>query len=520
MKGDITIAGADITDLSPLKNIETITGKLTIQNNSSLPDLKGLEALTSVQHLLIYTNDLLTDLSGLEGLQSVSGIIHVRYHKNLTSLTGLDNLASVGSLYITNNDALTDLTGLAGLTTVTDLLSVNTNKALLTLNGLTNLTGVRRIIVGENDLLENLAGLEKLESVSYQMHITLNKGLLSLEGLDNLNYLSEAYITSNEVLPDLSGFEAVKGVKWLVVGENKKLMSLTGLNNLTSAENLIIRGNASLTNLEGLENLSNVGWLQIVGNAELLSLSALVSSSNNGRSNASARVAGFGLEKLNITSNPKLTVCAIQPVCSFLSSGTAVVSGNGSGCESESDIELACGTLPVELVSFTATSESNRTLLQWLTAQERNSAIFQIEHSVTGKVWQNVGENAAKGESNGPVNYQWIHQNPAYGINYYRLKMIDLDGTFTYSKIENLEFRTRDLSAGIVYPNPVSDKIQIDTKHEIIRLKILDLQGRTVYETDQVSKQGVSLKHLPAGAYQAQITTKTGTVQTDRIVIY
>jgi len=69
-----------------LENIETITGKLTIQNNSSLPNLKGLEGLTGVQHLLIYTNELLTDLSGLEGLTSVSGIIHVRFLKNLTSL--------------------------------------------------------------------------------------------------------------------------------------------------------------------------------------------------------------------------------------------------------------------------------------------------------------------------------------------------------------------------------------------------------------------------------------------------
>lgn len=519
VKGDITISGSDITDLSPLKNIETITGKLTIQNNSSLPNLKGLEGLTGAQHLLIYTNDLLTDLSGLEGLTSVSGIIHVRYHKNLTSLKGFDNLATVGSVYVSNNDKLVNLTGLGSLETVSDLVSVSSCKALVDLSGLTSLTAVKRIIIGENDLLTSLAGLEKLESVSYQMHITLNKGLLSLNGLDNLHHLSEAYITSNDVLPDLTGFEVVTGVQWLVVGENKGLTSLAGLNNLSSAANLIIRGNASLTNLDGLDNLTNVGWLQIVGNAELLTLSALVGS-GSARLNANARVAGLGLEKLNITSNPKLTLCAIEPVCSFLGSGSAVISGNGSGCESESDIALACGTLPVELVSFTATAESNSSLIKWVTAEERNSAFFEIEHSITGRAWHKVGEYAGKGESNEPASYQWIHDSPANGMNYYRLKMIDLDGTYTYSKIENLEFRNSPLSAGTVYPNPVSDKIQIDGKLDIVRLKILDLQGRTVYETEQISKEGVSVRRVAAGAYQVQITTKTGAVQTDRIIVF
>ncbi|WP_291040145.1 T9SS type A sorting domain-containing protein [Dyadobacter sp. 50-39] len=213
-------------------------------------------------------------------------------------------------------------------------------------------------------------------------------------------------------------------------------------------------------------------------------------------------------------------LCALEPVCSFLGSVSAVVSGNGSGCQSQADIEHACGTLPVKLVSFTATSESNTTLVAWLTAEERNSAVFEIEHSVTGRAWQKVGETAARGESNDPASYQWIHRNPAGGMNYYRLKMIDLDGTFTYSKIENLEFKIGLLSAGIVYPNPVCDKIHIDSNREIVSLKIVDLQGRTVYETSRLSRDGISVDRIAAGAYQIQMITKTGTVHTDRIIIF
>ena len=191
-------------------------------------------------------------------------------------------------------------------------------------------------------------------------------------------------------------------------------------------------------------------------------------------------------------------LCALEPVCSFLGSVSAVVSGNGSGCQSQADIEHACGTLPVKLVSFTATSESNTTLVAWLTAEERNSAVFEIEHSVTGRAWQKVGETAARGESNDPASYQWIHRNPAGGM----------------------EFKIGLLSAGIVYPNPVCDKIHIDSNREIVSLKIVDLQGRTVYETSRLSRDGISVDRIAAGAYQIQMITKTGTVHTDRIIIF
>ncbi|MCF0075386.1 T9SS type A sorting domain-containing protein [Dyadobacter sp. CY261] len=521
VKGDITINGADITDLSPLQNIETIEGKLTIQNNSSLPNLKGLEKLTSVQHLLLYTNDLLTDLSGLEGLKVVSGISHIRFHSKLTSLKGLDNLSTVNSLYVSNNDLLLNLSGLGSLETVTDLLSISVSKKLTSLTGLTKLTSVRRIIVGENDILTDLTGLETLQSVTYQMHITLNKSLLSLNGLSNLSYLSEVYITSNDVLPSLSGLETVGSVSWIVVGENKKLTSLTGLNNLAFATNMIIRANALLTSLSGLDNLTNIGWLQISGNAELLSLSGLGSSSSDGRIGANERVsATLALGGLNITNNPKLTTCAIEPVCSFIAGGTATISGNGNGCNSQSEIATTCGSLPVELVSFKAVAENSTTLLQWSTAEEHKSAVFEIEHSLNGKTWQLAGEHAAKGESTGLVEYQWIHKTPAIELNYYRLKMIDLDGTYAYSRIEKVAFEKNNRVAGLIYPNPVSDKLSIGGKDEVVLVRIVDLRGRTVYETTKVAAEGFSVKGMAAGLYQVQVTAKSGTVYSERVMIY
>jgi hypothetical protein len=518
INGDITVSGADITDLGPLQNIEVVNGKLTIQNNSSLPSLTGLKNLTAAKHLLIYTNELLIDLTGLEKLKSVSGATHIRYNKNLINLKGLDSLAYASTFYITDNDSLTSMTGLGSLESVNDILAISSNKSLTSFNGLHKLTSVSRINIGGNDMLTDLSGLESLTSVGYQMHVSLNKNLTSLNGLTNLNYLSEAYITDNKLLPNLSGLESVRAVNWLVVGESPGLTSLTGLNNLLYAGNLAIRKNDLLVDLSGLENLTNVGWLQITNNAALISLSGLGTGTNSGRSNSNKRAAALTITGLSVTDNPNLTTCAISSVCDFISSNTATISGNGTGCDSQSAVQIACSPLPVTLSHFKANIENRTAFLQWATTEESNSSVFEVEHSLDAATWQKIGVKEAKGESHALSNYQWVHSEPAGGVNYYRLKMKDLDGSYTYSQIVDLEFGDSGQMRVSVYPNPVSDVLFIENNNEILRLKIISLQGKTVYETTN-APSSLSIKHFATGLYQVYITRPSGLVQEERIAI-
>lgn len=517
VNGDITISGADITDLSPLQNIEIMNGKLTIQNNPALPSLSGLTNLATAQHLLIYTNNLLADLTGLEKLKSVWGTTHIRYNAGLVNLKGLDSLANASAFYISNNDSLTTLSGLGSLETVSDVLLIGSNKSLASLTGLNKLTTVSRILVGENDLLTDLSGLEALTSVTYQMHVSSNKSLTSLNGLTSLNYLSEAYISDNDLMPDLSGLEHVNAVYWLVVGESDGLTSLNGLNNLISATNFIIRGNALLTDLSGLENLTNVGWLQISDNPELTSLSGLGTGINAGRQSANERVAALTLGGLVVRGNAKLTTCAIAGVCDFVNTNTATISGNGTGCDSQSAVQAACTSLPVTLVHFKASIEGQAVLLQWATAEESNSAVFEVEHSLDAVTWYRAGEQNAKGESHTLVDYQWVHVAPASGQNYYRLKMTDLDGSYAYSQIAGVRFDGTGKVPATVYPNPVSDVIFVENSKEVARLRIINLAGKTVYESSNVP-DAVPVKNLAAGMYQIYITRTGGAVQKERIV--
>lgn len=521
INGDITISGADITDLTPLQNIEVMNGKLTIQANPKLASLTGLESITSAQHLLIYSNDLLPDLTGFKKLKAIWGTTHIRFNKNLDNLKGLDSLVNASTFYITNNDSLTSLSGLGSLESVSDILSIGSNVRLATLKGLDKLSGVSRINIGGNDALADLSGLENLTSVSYQMHVSSNPGLTSLKGLDNLTYLSELYISDNNLMTDLSGLESVGSVFWLVIGESKGLTSLAGLSSLTSATNMIIRSNELLTDLSGLENLTNIGWIQISDNAALASLSGLGSNVRNGRSNSGARTSALTIGGLVIQNNASLSDCAISAVCEFVGSSAASITGNGPGCEDQSAIQAACSALPVTLADFKARKEGRAALLQWTTAEESNSEAFGIEHSVDAMTWHEAGEHRAKGESNVLVHYQWVHNAPAGGLNYYRLKMkdrpkSDLEGAYAYSRIVSVLFS--DNHAGNVYPNPVSDVLFIESHREAVLLRIVNTEGKTVYEARNVP-QSLSMRNLATGIYQMHITLQNGVVQKERIVV-
>lgn len=91
--------------------------------------------------------------------------------------------------------------------------------------------------------------------------------------------------------------------------------------------------------------------------------------------------------------------------------------------------------MPVSLTDFTAALQNNHTLLQWQTASEYKLSHFTIERSVNGNNFSTLSNVAAFGNSNTKINYSTIDYAPLPGTNYYRIKLVDADGQFTYSKI-------------------------------------------------------------------------------------
>jgi len=94
----------------------------------------------------------------------------------------------------------------------------------------------------------------------------------------------------------------------------------------------------------------------------------------------------------------------------------------------------ACGILPIELVKFETIPENNSVKVKWETNSEVNNDYFTIEKSNDGTQFLPVGTVHGAGTSSATLSYSFVDDQPYQGINYYRLKQVDYDGQFTYSK--------------------------------------------------------------------------------------
>ncbi len=184
-------------------------------------------------------------------------------------------------------------------------------------------------------------------------------------------------------------------------------------------------------------------------------------------------------------------------------------------------IQVSGTALPVTLASFKASlSESNAVRLDWATTEEAGASHFDIEHSLTGREWNKIGAMKAAGKHTDLKSYTYIHTNPSLSVNYYRLKSVDLDGSFAHSAIEsiNLSGRTKDL---FVYPNPAGEylSLEIGDQRSISSMQLFNIAGNEVVLKLDKAGRLLDVRHLPAGSYLLRVSRTDSSVQTFRIVI-
>ena len=107
-------------------------------------------------------------------------------------------------------------------------------------------------------------------------------------------------------------------------------------------------------------------------------------------------------------------------------------------------------------------------------------------------------------------NYRSIDNNPFPGINYYRLKMVDVPGNFTYSQL--VVIRLTGNKVPLLYPNPATTSVNILQGTDAIEsLTLYDLMGRRLLHMDDVNKTtllSISLSNLPKATYIIEIRTQ------------
>ncbi|HFA52114.1 MAG TPA: T9SS type A sorting domain-containing protein [Bacteroidetes bacterium] len=184
------------------------------------------------------------------------------------------------------------------------------------------------------------------------------------------------------------------------------------------------------------------------------------------------------------------------------------------------DFSILGSPLPVELSQFKGQSGDNIVQLNWTTQSETNNSHFEIGHSADGRNFRKVGEIDGSGFSSEANDYFFIHKNPVKGTNYYRLKQIDFDGTFSYSKTISVDFGKEDRL--VVFPNPAIDQltIRLPETEFFSRVTIHDLSGKLMGEhmlPPDTQAHRLDVSELIPGLYLSRITTGSN-VKTVRFV--
>ncbi|MBB6612090.1 T9SS type A sorting domain-containing protein [Pontibacter sp. Tf4] len=175
--------------------------------------------------------------------------------------------------------------------------------------------------------------------------------------------------------------------------------------------------------------------------------------------------------------------------------------------------------LPVELVSFSARQINQQVQLNWATASEKDNSHFIVERSITGKEFAAVATIEGKGTSALPSNYRFTDEQPVSGTAFYRLKQVDYDGTYSYSKV--VAVHVKALTKALLYPTIATSILNLDLPEQSNTITIYDFAGRLIYHEPvpfQARKHTLVVSHLKAGNYSLLLCNTKGERQTLRFV--
>ena len=173
------------------------------------------------------------------------------------------------------------------------------------------------------------------------------------------------------------------------------------------------------------------------------------------------------------------------------------------------------GALPLKLISFTAQPQTNAVALSWTTTQEEQMSRIIVERSADGITYSLLATIQPKGSYTATTAYSYTDVAPLSPVGYYRLKMVDLDGSYTYSEIRTAGFGSGSGAASIgCFPNPATDHITVRINNGVAaqyRYTLIALNG-AVQQTNTVMLSGgtqqvtLSLKKdMAPGVYMLQL---------------
>ena len=174
--------------------------------------------------------------------------------------------------------------------------------------------------------------------------------------------------------------------------------------------------------------------------------------------------------------------------------------------------------LPVKLTGFKGENKGSINKLSWTTATEINNSGFELQRSSDGVNFPKIAfvdSKGRNGNSNTDLNYSFEDMNPFPGNNYYRLKQIDINGRFEYSKVVLLkQAKPNEITVKSIFPNPVFENLNITINSSInerVSIVVANIEGKILMSVKTQLTRGdnqISLLSgsLTAGVYFIRIT--------------
>lgn len=186
--------------------------------------------------------------------------------------------------------------------------------------------------------------------------------------------------------------------------------------------------------------------------------------------------------------------------------------------------------LPVDWLSFTAhyQPEPQAVQLDWSVAWEELHDFYEVQHSTDGNQWeplarvrQEVDPEEAEGRRSPQKYYSYLHASPETGLNLYRIRQVDLDGSEDFSAIknvliqgqENVLIQGQEVAMDIA-PNPAADRLFLfwpsSWDYERVSVELIDMSGQTHALHEGQTPSTLDVQRFPSGMYQLLIREPGG----------
>lgn len=454
-----TIAGFTAINLNAGKSM-TRAGNLTLQ-----------QVMMNVNDGDITVNGDLTlsdtDLRIISGSLTVTGTLTINYSSTVTFDAG--TTITVGALSISNNDDA--ILNNSGLMTVDGNVSQggiinNLSGGTLQINGNHTLAGATSSIMTNSGTLNVTGDVSLPGSSKYYTHpggVTIVDGNVAVAGNQNL-------VVGTNVAPPPYADMAIKGNLTSTSSGDVKIdqngrFALFGDFSSSGGGVLFTVENGGQTYVHGNMTMTGGGGNQIINNNTTdpygLYVNGTITNSNGGSSIDSNLGSQTTMRDTNVPFYNWVASLPDSPLTALL---------------------------PITILYFeVAKISSNGIALKWATSMEKNFDHFLLERSGDGIHYETVARIEGKGESNVIIKYGVTDHSPNTGKNYYRLKNIDLDNTYEYSKLIMVEWKevAEDFT---VYPNPVVAKsfmVQSNQDFENpVKMELISSTGKTICQTE------------------------------------